>query len=112
MGVLSLSKHFFTMVNVSGIVNHLKFTFHYHFYINVTLSRLISLFMLIFFTYFCLGISDEDALLVTYLSCTICIFPRNTGKHDMCSDRNEILSDVTSLDHIVHSTSMVHGIQQ
>ena len=26
-------------------------------------------------------------------------------------DRNQILFDVTSLDHIVHSTSMVHGIE-
>ena len=43
------------------------------------------LFMLIFFTYFCLGISEEDALFVKYLSCTICIFLRNTGSYDMCS---------------------------
>ena len=76
---------FFTVADVSGIVSHLKFTFPYHFYINVTLSRLIALFMLIFITYFCLGISDEDALLVTYLSCTICIFLRTKGKRDMCS---------------------------
>ena len=46
---------------------------------------LISLFMLIFFIYFCLGISEEDVLLVKYLSCSICIFPRNTGQYDMCS---------------------------
>ena len=26
-------------------------------------------------------------------------------------DRNQILFDVTSSDHIVHSTSMVHGIE-
>ena len=76
---------FFKMVYVSGIASHLKFTFPDHFYINVTLSRLISLFMLIFFYRFCLGISEEDALLVKYLSCTMCIFLRNTGKHDMCS---------------------------
>ena len=56
-----------------------------YFYINVTLFRLIYLFMLIFFTYFCLGISEEDALLVKYQSCTICICLRNTAKHDMCS---------------------------
>ena len=85
MGVLSLCHLFFKMVYVSGTGSHLKFTFPYHFYINVTLSRLISLFMLIFFTGFCLGISEEDALLVKYLSCTVCIFLRITGKHDMCS---------------------------
>ena len=33
---------------------------------------------------FCLGISAEDVLLVQYVSCTMCIFLRNTGKHDMC----------------------------
>ena len=26
-------------------------------------------------------------------------------------DRNQILFDITSLNHIVHSTSMVHGIE-
>ena len=72
------------MVYVSGIVSHLKFTFPDHFSINVILSRVISLFMLMFFTGFCLGISEEDALLVKYVSCTMCIFLRNTGKHDMC----------------------------
>ena len=65
--------------------SYLKFTFTYHFYINVTLSRLISLFMLIFFIYCCLGISEEDGLLVKYLSCKMCIFLRNIGMHDMCS---------------------------
>ena len=84
-GAVSLKTCFFTMVDVSGIVSHPKFTFPYHFYINVTLTRLISLFMLIFFTYFCLGVSEENALLVKYLSHTICIFLRNAGKHDMCS---------------------------
>ena len=39
---------FFKMVNVSGIVSHLTFTFPDHFYINVKLYRLISLFILIF----------------------------------------------------------------
>ena len=73
------------MVYVSGIVSHVKFTFPGHFPINVILSRVISLFMLIFFTGFCLGISAEDVLLVKYISCTMCIFLRNTGKHDMCS---------------------------
>ena len=37
-----------------------------------------------FCTGFCLGISAEDVLLVQYVSCTMCIFLRNTGKHDMC----------------------------
>ena len=45
----------------------------------------ISLYVDIFFIGFCLGISEEDALLVKYLSCTMFIFLRNTGKHDMCS---------------------------
>ena len=53
-GAGSLKTFFFTMVDVSGIVSHLEFTFPYHFYINVTLFRLISLFMLIFF-YICLS---------------------------------------------------------
>ena len=38
-----------------------------------------------FVTYFCLKICEEDALLVKYLWCTMCIFLRNTGKHDVCS---------------------------
>ena len=60
MGVLAISKHFFHTgwcirdCEPSGIYISLSF------YINVTLFRLISLFMLIFFTYVCLGISDED----------------------------------------------------
>ena len=91
VGTVSLPKHFFTMVYVSGIASHLKFRFRCHFYINVTLCRLISLFMLIFFTYFCLGISEEDALLVKYLLCTICIFLRNTGKYDMCSGQTSYI---------------------
>ena len=48
-------KNFFTKVDVSGIVIYLEFTFPDHFYINVTLSRLISLFMLIFFYIFLSG---------------------------------------------------------
>ena len=72
------------MVYVSGILSHLKFTFPDHFPINVIPSRVISLFMLIFFTGFCLGISEEDALLAKYVSCTMCLFLRITGKH-MCS---------------------------
>ena len=87
MVLLSLCSIFFLrMVCVSWIVSHLKFTFPDHFCINVTLSRLVCLFMLIlFFLYFCLGISEEDALAVKYLSCRMCIFLGNTGKHDMCS---------------------------
>ena len=85
-GSVSFPKHFVTMVYVLGVLRHLKFRFPDHFYLHVILSRLISLFILVvFFTYFCLGISDKDALLVKYISCTICIFLRNTGKHDMCS---------------------------
>ena len=57
MGVLSLSQNIFfpTMVYVSGIVSHLKFTFPYHFYINAALPRLISLLLLIFFYMFLSG---------------------------------------------------------
>ena len=54
-GAGSLKTFFFTMVDVSGIVSHLEFTFPYHFYINVTLFRLVSLFMLIFFYIFLSG---------------------------------------------------------
>ena len=45
----------------------------------------ISLYVDIFLQFLVWGISEEDALLVKYLSCTICIFLRNTGKHDMCN---------------------------
>ena len=76
---------------VSGVASYLKFTFPDHFSINVILSTVISLFMLIFFMGFCLGISEEDVLLVKYLSCTMCIFLRNTGKHDSCSGQ---ISDI------------------
>ena len=56
MGVLSPSQNiFFKMVYVSGIVSHLKFTFPDHFLINVILSRVISLFMLIFLSRFLSG---------------------------------------------------------
>ena len=37
-----------------------------------------------FCTGFCLGISVEDVLLVQYVSRAMCIFLRNTGKHDRC----------------------------
>ena len=96
-GNLSLPKHFFNVVHVSGIVSHLKFTFPYHFYINK--YRFISLFMLIFFTYFCLGISEEDALLVKYLSCKICLSGIQESMIGVV-DRNQILFDVTSSDHM------------
>ena len=85
-GNVYLPKHFFSrMVYFLWILSHLKFTFADNFSIHVTLFRLICLFKLIFFLYFCLGISEEDALLVEYLSCRMCIFLRNTGKHDRCS---------------------------
>ena len=38
-----------------------------------------------FVTCFCLKISEEDALLVKYLSCTMLIFLSNIGMHDICS---------------------------
>ena len=86
IGVLSLSQNIFFQNGLCfRIVTHLKFTFPDHFPLHVILSRVISLFMLIFFMGFFLGISEEDALLVQYVSCTVCIFLRNTGKHDMCS---------------------------
>ena len=61
--------------------------------------------------FFCLWISGEGVLLVQYVSCTMCIFLRYTGKHDMLLDRNQILCDGTCLDHIVHLTCMVDGLQ-
>ena len=39
----------------------------------------------IFLWHFCLEISEEDALVVTYISCKICILLSSTGKHYMCS---------------------------
>ena len=49
---------FFNIVNVSGIEIHLKFTYPYHFYLNVTLlDGYISLHIDLFVTYFCLVIS-------------------------------------------------------
>ena len=81
-GTVSLPKHFFFQNGLcfrgckpSEI--YISWSFFY--------KWVVSLFMLIFFTGFCLGISEEDALLVKYLSCTMCIFLRNIGKHDMCS---------------------------
>ena len=66
------------------------------------------------FIYFCLGISEEDALLVKYISCKFCIFLWSTGKHYMCSTQKldtVWCDDVTSSDLIAHSTSMVNRIQ-
>ena len=88
---VSLPKHFFRMVSVLWLVIHLKFTFADNFAIHVTLCRLICLFMLIFFLHFCLGISEEDDLLVKYLSCRMCLFLRNTEKHDMCGVKSDIV---------------------
>ena len=86
MEVLCLCQIFFNLGYVSWIASHLKITFHYFFYINMTLSRLESLCMLIFFfIYICLKICEEYVLLVKYLPCTMCIFLRNTGKHNMCN---------------------------
>ena len=49
MGVLSVSQNiFFKMLYVSGIVTYVKFIFPDHFPIHVILSRVISLFILIF----------------------------------------------------------------
>ena len=69
--------------------------------------RLISLFTLIFFIYFCLGTSVEDAVHAKYLLCMICVFLRNTGSIICVVDRHQILFDVASSDHFVHLTSMV-----
>ena len=61
---LSLS-NFFQHSKVSGIEIHLKFTYPYHFYLNVTLLDVyISLHIDLFVTYFCLVISEEDTLVV------------------------------------------------
>ena len=77
---------FFNIVSISGIEIHLKFTYPYHCYLHVKLlDGYISLHIDIFVTYFCLIISEEDALLVKYLSCKFCIFLRSTGKHYVCS---------------------------
>ena len=80
------------------------------FSINVTLSRFICLFMLIFFLYFCLGLSDDDALLVNTYHIQSVYFSGIQESVICVVDRNQILFDVTSSDLIVHSTSMVNGI--
>ena len=77
---------FFNMVTISGIDIHLKFTYPYHCYLHVKhLDGCASLHINVFFTYFCLVISEGDALLVTYISCKFYIFLRSTAKHYMCS---------------------------
>ena len=70
MGVLSVSQNifFFKMVHVSGIVTHVKFAFPDHFPIYVILSRVISLFMLIFLYRFLSGNFCRGCF-----TCTICI---------------------------------------
>ena len=53
------------MVSVLWPVSYLKFTFGDNFAIHMMLCRVICLFMLIFFfLHFCLGISEEDDLLL------------------------------------------------
>ena len=86
MEVLSLPKHFFfRMVSVLWLVSHLKFTFADNFAVHVMLYRFICVSMLIFFLHFCLGISEEEDLLVKYLLCRMCLFVWDIRKHDMCS---------------------------
>ena len=99
------------MVDVSGIVGHLKFTFPYHFYINVTLSSLISLHVDIFVHIFVW----QFLMRMLYLSNTYhvqSVYFSGIQESMICVvDRNQILFDVTSSNHIVHSTTMVDGIQ-
>ena len=59
---------FFKMVYVSGIVTYVKFTFPDHFLVHVILSRVISLFMLIFLYMFLSGNFCGGCF-----TCTICI---------------------------------------
>ena len=85
-GTVSLPKHFiskwFMFQGLWPIWNlHFLIIFWYMWYF-------VGLYLSLcwyFCTGFCVGISEEDALLVQYVSCTMCIFLRNTGKHDMCS---------------------------
>ena len=53
--ILCAPKIFFKIVNFSAIENHLQFTFLYDVYTKLQLQRPISLFILIFFTYFLFG---------------------------------------------------------
>ena len=46
-----------------------------------TLEGYISLYIDIFYIF----LSEEDPLLLKYISCKFCTFLRSTGKHDMCS---------------------------
>ena len=78
--------NFFHIVNIFRIEIHLKFTYPYHCYLYVKLlDGYISLHIDVFVTYFCLVISEGDALLVTYISCKLCVFLSSTGKHYMYS---------------------------
>ena len=106
-GTVSLLKHFFQNGFCLWLVSYLKFTFGDNFAIYVMLCRLICPFMLIFFLHFCLGISDDGDLLVNVeFVCFFCI-----QESIMCvMDSNQILFYVTSLDLLVHSTSMVNGM--
>ena len=114
MGVLSLSQNifFFKMVYVSGIVSHLKFTFSDHFLINVILSRVISLFMLIFLYRFLSGNFCRRMLYLYNMFHVQCVYFSGIQGSMICVvDRNQILCDVTFSDHSVHPTCMVHGLQ-
>ena len=56
---------FFNIVNISGIETHLKFTFSYHFYINVKiLVCYLSLHIDIFLHILCLGFSVQKSDIV------------------------------------------------
>ena len=84
--ILYPSPNFFNIVNASGIDIHLKFTYPYHFYLNETLlDGYLSLHIDLSVTYFCLVIFEEDASVVKYMSCKLCIFLSSTGKHYACS---------------------------
>ena len=66
--------------------------------------------MLIFFLHFVSGISEEEDLLVKYLSCRMCLFLGIPESMIYVVDSNQILFDVTSSDLLVHSTSMMNGM--
>ena len=100
------------MVYVSGIVTHLKFTFPDHFPIHVILSRVISLFMLIFvYRFFVWEFLRRMIYLYNMYHVQCVYFSGIQGSMICIVDRNQILCDVTFSDHIVHCTCMVHGLQ-
>ena len=110
---MSLSQNiFFTMVYVSWVVSHLKFRFPDHFCLNVTLSRLISLFMLVVFLHIFVW---AFLMRMLYLQNTYHVqsvyFSGIQESMIYVVDRNQILFDVTSSDHVVHSNSIMNGIQ-